>query len=445
VKSPLHYCQPRAAVLIFALVVIALGGVLAAAWVGVMATRAIYGEQMITATKRRISLENSRMLATQYFLNNVLVGTSGDEVDVELTDGWGGFVLGEWDAAPLLGVSKSSGYNVFNPGGGDVYTVNFSVSLLELTAVVPWVFAAKSRSAFYGWDGLITGIPLLNPAISTEVSENLQVAHNSVIWRPNSPNSYELRTTSFQTPIVSLPSVTLTNISGNSVVQSNVAFPPVTTGPVPGGLGYYGTAATIANVDNPNSLGVKVLTGGHIVVNGLLETESDGIISDGAGEVMINLLEPGLNKIYIPGNVTTLRLVGQSSGAQAAIADTLPAILLVFAQDDGAMSFRNLEEIILEGFNARRLYLAIRKTNGTVVNIVPDSAGNPLNWRLGMTLENVPVSFTILGGSLQLAGGIRTDQSVLITGGLIRIIRDEDPRLLERFADRIAWLETYRP
>jgi hypothetical protein len=66
-------------------------------------------------------------------------------------------------------------------------------------------------------------------------------------------------------------------------------------------------------------------------------------------------------------------------------------------------------------------------------------------WRLAGTVENAKVAFTVGAGTLQIVGGVRSDQSVLVNSGTVSVTRETNPlSLMERYGDRNVWLETYR-
>jgi hypothetical protein len=439
-----HHSLSKGGVLLYALVVMALGAVVAAAWIGTMSARMLYTESKDKAIDRRITLENSRLLATQYFLSQVLPGESGAALNISYEiDGQtiAAFEIAEWTDAPLLSTTLAPGHNVFAPGAGDGYTLDFAVEITNGSVTIPWLFQARSRSPLYGLDLLNAQRPLLDPSSALELDENIRNPANAILWRPNTPNLYGFRTGSFQTPGTPPPAVTLLSPGGASILQSNLAFPPMTSGPA-GADAYNGALDVVRDSSNPNSLGAKAKSGTFILIDGLLEQDFEGITNDGQGTVEIHLLTPTTTRIFIDGNVETLRLIGQANAGESNQATGLPGLLIVLDQD--ATSTADLTQVEMEGSNSRRLYLAVRKTNGTAVLFNHLEAADPLLWRMGMTLENTPVEYALAGGSLLLTGGLRTDRTFQVSGGFMNLNPEPDPRLLERLADRIAWLETYR-
>ncbi|MEI6338320.1 MAG: hypothetical protein WCQ57_07020 [Verrucomicrobiota bacterium] len=455
---------------IYALIVIAVGAVVLAGWVHVLAARVLYTEQMSAAIKRRVVLENSRMLASQYFLEKVLPGSYSGTSSVALADNWAAFRLtGTNWGSPLTSTSISAALNAFSPGGGGGYTLDISADLSDGSANAyawyPWMFQARSRSPMYGYDLFTSQKPTLSPGsqiilpaglnvrgniISPTYAGSSYLGANVVLWRPNAPNDYHLTSSvSYQTPTVSLPTVSPVNAG----LMSNFTFTPVTSG-----SGYDGSISVInPGGTAPNSLVAKHnMTGADVIsiagtgTDTYTTTTTDpntGVITgtytylsaNGSGTVTALVIEQLLNKIYIQGNTTTLVLQGQANSADLVTANERPPLLIV-VNETGASSLTSIQ---LQNQNNRRLYLAVKKSTAATVAISA-TAGT---WRFGAVFENTALSFTA-GGALVLTGGLRTDSSISLTAGTtVNISRendDTDPKLLERYADRFGWLETYR-
>ncbi len=433
----------RGTVLVYALIVIAAGAVLLTGWIHVLAARAQFTEQMSAAMTRRATLANSKLFASQYLLQYVLSGSYTGAVSASLGDGSASFSLtgpasGQPAWVPLESVGVSAAVNSFSPGAGGGYTVDFAATLSDGTNDIPWNFQARTRSPIYAHDLMTSQRPTVNASSQIIITSGLRISENTVIWRPNSPNAFSLTTLTYQTP-TTFPSVSLLNNSGQATVMSNFAFLPVTSG-----SGYDGSISVVnpTVTTAPNSLVYRALSASHIQVDGRADSDETGVTSDGEGLITIDLLEPGLNVVYIVGGASTIRLQGQSSAAELTQADDRPSILIVYLQDVSAGY--DLSRIELTGQNNRRIYLAMKKNTGTAVTVASLTAGNPLFWRLGGVFENMPLAFSLAGGSLELRGGLRSDQSISVTGGTIAVTRETDPKMLERYADRLAWLENYR-
>lgn len=436
----------QASAVLYVLVVMAIGGVVLAAWINLLANRVLYTDQLIAGVGRRVTLENSRAMATQYLLQNVLPGSHSNLVSAAVDDNWGAFTIdapaGGLQLVPLESVAQPEGNNPFSPGGDVGYTVDLPVTLSDGVNDQTWTFQARSRSPIFSFDLYTAQRPTLNPGNPVNVSTGLHVNESSFIWVPNSPNSYGITTARFETPTVTLPGLSVQDAGGNTVLMSNFPFLPITSGNVGSAWGYDGAISNVRPTGSINSLTNHATDYAYLYVDPLVVSNLGGIMSDGAGNVTIDLLEASLMRVFIDGNVTTLHLTGHASGSWA-VADDRPALLVVYLQT-AATSTNDLATVELLNESNRRLYLAIKKNTGTGVNIQATSTGTPLRWRLAATVENTPVNFALAGGSLELRGGIRSDASISVSGGSMSIVRELDPKLLERHADRIAWLESYR-
>lgn len=421
----------------------AIGGVVLAAWINLLANRVLYTEQLSAAVNRRITLENSRALASQYLLQNVVPLSHSAGITASVSDNWGAFSAaapgGGTPLTPLDSIEQPAASNPFSPGGNGGYTVDIPVTLSDGVHDLNWTFQARSRSPIFAYDLFTSQRPTLNSGGDPGVSTGLHVNETTQLW---TSATYGLTVTNLQTPSLSLPGISVLNLSGNTVPVSNFPFLPVTSGNVGTFWGYNGAIADVYSASTINSLANRVLAAAHVYVDPLLVSSVNGVTSDGTGNVTIDLLDPSLMRVYIAGNASTIRLTGHAT-ADDAVADDRPALLVVYVQT-AATSSLDLATIEFQNKNNRRFYLGVQKSTGTGVTFNFTSIGSPLGWRFGATLENTPAQFNLAGGSLALTGGIRTDSGIGITGGGITIYRETDPKLLERHGDRIGWLENYR-
>ncbi len=438
--------------LVYALMVLVVGAMILAGWIHVMAGRVIYAEQGIEAVKRRIVLENSRAMASQYLLQNVLSGSLTSTVSGTLNGGWGGFTFTAPNVVPLTSVTSSAWINVFSPGAGAGYTGDIVGTLSDGSSggndAIAWKFQARSRSPMLGFDLYTAQTPPAGFDIHDD--SRLIVGGNALLWAPDSPNTYSSKVSTYQVP--SGTSTTVAGFSGSSVLPSNFAFTPITTGAgftgssstvYPGGTGatlyssllYKAGGPTTRSPVDPDS--VSAYSGTTALVNTATTSGMNGVVSDGGGNMYIDLSNESLQKVYIQDNISTLTLYGYVSGGFKT-ADELPAVLVAYVETGSS----RLTTISLQSANNRRLYLGVKKaTNGTVT-ITPTVTGT---WRLAGTFENTQVAFTVGAGTLQIVGGVRSDQSVLINSGTVSVTRETNPlSLMEHYGDRNVWLETYR-
>ncbi|HEY8899546.1 MAG TPA: hypothetical protein VIM61_03985 [Chthoniobacterales bacterium] len=441
----------RGSALLLALLLVAVVGVLTAGWLSLVTARANYVEQLAAATKRRVAYENSRSLASEFLLERLISSTSGTAATFALADPtWGAITVPAWSSAPLLSVEAPAGVNLFSPGNGDGYTfvpndnANNYILLgdgISNTPSIPRKFQLRSRSPLLSGTLLVSQTPTLTPSATVAFS-GLDTAGLTFLW--TYPTSIGLTSNSYTTlPGVSLFSIL--SLGGNTVLMNNLALPRQIANPRTGGASFY-AAGQFDALDNSNpaanSSRAKVTTA---AVNGLV---SDNDNSDGVtctadplgllpGTVTVTLDNPALGNVLITGNVLTLNLVGQSTYPNAA-ADDLPAILILIDQSSGVLPIVNLS---LQ--NSRRVILAVKSTAAVLPLVMNFTAISP-SWRLLLELENVPVNINAIGFVSQI-GGIRSDRSVLVVAGSVRILPENDPKFLGQLATRTAWVESVAP
>ncbi len=125
-----------------------------------------YVEEAIKpAINRRIILENSRALATEYLLENVLPFSYHDAptINFDALDGWGAFSLAPsgQTLVPLNSTTVQHGVaggvsfgqvNHFAPGLGGGFQSVISGTLSDGESDYGWAFYAKSRSPVFAGD-----------------------------------------------------------------------------------------------------------------------------------------------------------------------------------------------------------------------------------------------------------------------------------------------------
>lgn len=418
--------------MLIALLLLAVAGVITAAWLTLMTARSGLVGEMAAAVQRRIALENSRALAQEFLLERVIASSSGVAFSYDLPDpAWGGIRVPAWNAAPLLSVQKAAGVNAFNPGNGDGYTLDLAVTLVDGDANPSRRFSVKSRSPLLAGRVLVSQAPTLTPGAAVAIGA-LTVGPAAFIWSPNLAMA-------FVPASFALPEGAATLAFGG-VLMNDLAQPRQVANPRLGGAPIFdGQFDTIDNAaPAANSLVAK--TAGGTLVSGSSPLAVNGVSCDGAGNVTITLNTAGLGNILIAGEVTALTLAGQA-GVNNAAADDLPALLIVL--DQPLSSTRDLTTLTLSGHNRRRVVLAVKKAGGAgTLPLQFTTAG--ADWRLLLELENTPVSLTASGSAL-LRGGIRSDRTIALGGGAVRIAAETDPKLLERLASRNAWVESNVP
>lgn len=446
------HIEQRAAALLYVLVIVAITGAVLTASLYAIATRAKFHEEALASSKRRITLENSRALATQFLRENVLASNLTSNQDITASAGMGGFIMTGPSTPPLAVAPDASalqGYNHFSPGELGGYAVRYVTELRDgAGGTSTRHFFARSRSPIFSGNSMNAQLPV-TPGITIGPAS---VSARTILWQPFSPNSYQLGTSTYLVPLSSSSPSLLTNLGGSYSLPSNFPLVPQTsgiTGPVVSGhisgTGYDGAISVIhpTSLSAPNSLYAKVP--GSWQINPLTEKNENGIVSDGNGFVSIDLLAPTIQAIYIGEGMQTLRLIGQTTPAQASEAQNRFALLIVVEDSAPESSSRRLSTIQLQGDNVRRVYLAVKKFYASNVTIRGEPTGSTTTWRLAGVFENTPVTWDLGNKTFTLTGGFRTNSSFQVANGTMSIVRDSAPENLELRADRSAWLETFTP
>jgi hypothetical protein len=439
VKTPAR--SPHGSAMIMALLLIALVGSITAAGIAVLMARSGMVEQTAAAAKRRIALENSKALAQQFVLQDVIPSTSGATYAHTLADPtWGGITVLPWSGAPMLATQRVGRANHFNPGNGDGYVMNIPIAVSDgsnpgdATKWLVRTYHVMSRSP------LLAGTLFASQTPDTAVSIGpFDVDGGAFFWRPTqsmtlTPNSYSIPD--------SASTVTFTNSSdtAHSLLASNLALPRQIANPRSGGEEFYdGQFDVMKNSSSAaNSFWTKTPVTFHDVNPLLIDNDAtdDGVTCDGAGAVTVTLENPRLGSIRISGNATTLTLQGQTIYSETNATSDRPTVLIVIDQTSVSPG---LTAIRLNLNNSRRLVVAVKKVSGSV-NV--DFTTAPAAWRLILEAEQTPVTFSA-SGIAEMKGGIRSDRSVLLGSGGVRLILETDPLALDRYTSRNAWVESY--
>lgn len=433
----------RGAVLVMAMILVMIGSMAMTGWVVLLGARAQYTEQHLSSVQRRIAESNARALTREYLLENVLAASSGS--GGTFTPGgdstWGQTVVPSWNSAAMSSTAFPAGNNLISAASGFPYAATFASTISDGASTSTYKAYVNSRSPLLAGDLLVTHTPF---GSSLSVSGNLHVFGRAVIHAPNSPNSYSFTTDDFAVPS-GTPSFSLNDGSGTALAGSNFPLGPETAGPSGSDLGYGGNLSVVDNADNPgNSLYAKLTGGGFssISVSGDTSTNNRGVVSNGTGDVSITLDDDFMTNVIVT-DASTLTLVGQNSGSEMSDADLLPGIMIVVLQGGGT----DLATISFQNQNNRRVHLGIKKTTSvaaTQFNFTSSLAD--IDWRLMVTAESCPIVINkTVGGTVDLFGGIRTNGSVTVaTGTSANLKRETDPKLLNRLADRRAWIELYK-
>lgn len=463
--------------MLMALVTVAAGSIGLTAWLGVLTTRTHYAESMEETITRRVVLANSRAMAQEYVFRNVLTEASGPAASHAVTDStdpdmvWGSFTMAEFSQAPLTSTTLTAGFNRFSPSQNNYgYFVPLEITVSDGEQDVPGRFYAKSRSPLLAGDVLTVSRSAAAPdhviEIAADGPSRIDVDGRSFYQHPMNTHKYGNTTKVYTTrdvgaSVLFAPSTP----QGSPAPMSNFPSPPMTSGRTDVGntvaaLGFDGRVSVIDNALHPESLKARVLSDRYLThqrVNGTTNFSRQGVSGSGNGVVDVNLNDPTLNNIFVEAGVTTINIYGQQTESELAAANSLPAIMLVVSQ--GAT---NLATVNFYHQSRRRLFVAIKNPSYATTTwnwmAANQASGVPtrLEYRLLLTTENTFVDFSFPGNvaDVHIYGGVRNDRKIIAGGEtekmyihpeLINPGSSNTAAFAERYADRVAWLETYVP
>lgn len=422
-----------AAVLVFAVLLLAAGVFVLAGIAQLSATQALIGQSEWEALNRRMMLENSRAMARQFMLskmfNSVLTNTSGYGFTNEL----GGFVVwppvvdensGEtyWTTRSFSTASNTNVNLKVNPftlmERGGFYRVVIAGRLQERPPLdgadtnngVEWNFQVRTRSP------IAAGYPFVQHRYPSGPSNISRTPPFINMWLDEQVDGFQ------NMARMSVSSVTNTNV-GPGLVDSN------------GYVGFLGVPYQIAgpvSVSNSRTPDV-VVNGSEIELQDVLDLDFDDPLIDESGKALVYEVPaelPYTNTVdgaVSAKPVTSLRLVGTGDDR------LLPLQVLI--------TNTNTSTVYLQGANnnvGRPIYVHfIRPVGHSGTNFVV--ARNVTGaWRIGFTSQHSDIE---IDSNLDIIGGVRSDR--VISGNPI-LRADPDPLGLDFVADRMMWLEDYK-
>ncbi len=191
------------------------------------------------------------------------------------------------------------------------------------------------------------------------------------------------------------------------------------------------------------------------------------LISNGAGDFTLDLRDPLLPNLLLT-NFTSLTIKGHPTSSSAEDDENLEPRLIVLNNDLNV----KLQQINFQGFNDRRIVLAIANKNVLDNAGIIDEAGIPVtspnartvfqfseldgttisspSWRMICELQGTIADWNLsnVQGVLTIKGGIRTDNSIHVsntnTTRYLKLTQEDNLEDLAPFLIRHSWLEAFR-
>ena len=409
-----------AAVLVFAVLLLAAGVFVLTGIAQLAATQALIGQSEWQALDRRIRLENSRAMARQFMLARMFNGVVAAPITFVDTS------LGGFSLSPISSTNTGGDYwttlsttntNVnlkINPftlmERGGFYRVVVPGKLYSDTTAtnngVDWNFQVRTRSPITAGYPVVQQLPASNnvallvgavPHIDMTKNEQFIGFHDMARMRVSSVTNTAVDATGYEgfldVPIGVAAAGLFTNVvfrPANAQVTEMQAFIDLST-------------------SDPQDL------------NQVLRYE---LVADTA-----DFATNGTNYAGVP--VTSLLVRGTE------IFDLKPLQVVIPKERT------NLQTIFLEGRNplvtGRPVYINYQRSAGggaTLSMVATNATGR---WRLGLSASHSDVFCATTG--IDIVGGIRTDGTI---SGNPSLEQERDPGGLDYIADRMMWLEDYK-
>lgn len=495
--------QPRGGILVFALMCSGVAVLGLTFWVTTIAGRGKYVDTLQDSAARRVARANGSALAARFMEMRVLPGGSGTAFGLGFGGGttwdwdqWGGIQLDAgWDTAAgmtwLSGSNDWEGYTVASR------TASFGTNRISMGDAGGFGLADASVDGFgnptgkgydlplrvldgYGytnfrWQARSYPAPLSGDLLSVHrssvvVSGNTRSVGISGVIQINGRAHFHFRAS--DSGLVSL-GTDVSHISSGGAVSAlqyssnGVSFlnRPISNYPsVYSESWATGSAMAAADSGRLNVvwkdsgtgyfLKNKVLDGRtfpeNYQVDGNVEsTNANGYSSSGGTSktVTIDLSQPTLDGVVVK-NARTLIFTGQTTATKYdEVAGLGSALVVVDPASNPALT-----DVYFNNENNRRLVLAVRR-NGTSTTAVtfrfPHAsivAGSAPRWRMVLVAERTPITFSPTGGTVDIIGGIITDDSLAgpPSPGRLKLLRDVNPMGLITKAPRRSWIEGFR-
>ena len=409
-----------AAVLVFAVLLLAAGVFVLTGIAQLAATQALIGQSEWQALDRRIRLENSRAMARQFMLARMFNGVVAAPITFVDTS------LGGFSLSPISSTNT----------GGDYWTTLSTTNTNVNLKINP--FTLMERGGFY------------RVVVPGKLYSDTTATNNGVDW------NFQVRTRS---PIT----------AGYPVVQQLPASNNVAL--------LVGAVPHIDMTKNEQFIGFHDMA--RMRVSSVTNTTVDATGYEGFLDVPVGVAAAGLftNVVFRPANaqVTEMQAIIDLSTSDPQdlnqvlryelVADTadfatngtnyagvpVTSLLVRGTEIFGLKPLQvvipeertNLRTIFLEGRNplvtGRPVYINYQRSAGggaTLSMVATNATGR---WRLGLSASHSDVFCATTG--IDIVGGIRTDGTI---SGNPSLEQERDPGGLDYIADRMMWLEDYK-
>lgn len=241
-QSPSRRRRERGSVLVFCMVLAALGTIGLAAWLSLLSARGHQVEANFTALKRRAVQNNSKALAYHALYRNHLHAATGlnAATTYNLPDSLGRATIRSYASAPL---NQASTQRMSKIGTTPLrsYSTDVIADIGTGTTTIPWTFQLRSENPMMGGELLAFHPPADFDSGTPIVSGNLKVKGRAVFWDAGHRDfTGGMQADEFLLPNDLIQTTTLRNTAAANILPLNYPIPRQTTGFAGGAPSYLG-------------------------------------------------------------------------------------------------------------------------------------------------------------------------------------------------------------
>lgn len=271
-QSPSRRRRERGSVLVFCMVLAALGTIGLAAWLSLLSARGHQVEANFTALKRRAVQNNSKALAYHALYANHLHTATGlnAAATYSLPDSLGRATIRSYATAPL---NQASTQRMSKIGTTPLrsYSTDVIADIGTGTTTIPWTFQLRSENPMMGGELLAFHPPTDFSSANPIVSGNLKVKGRAVFWDAGHRDfNGGVQADEFLLPNDLIQTTTFQNTAGANILPLNYPIPRQTTGFTSSGPSYLGELDIVNAAANSHNSHVHRIraTGNYDEVSG---------------------------------------------------------------------------------------------------------------------------------------------------------------------------------
>lgn len=411
------------AVLVFALLVLVVGGTILGGIAQLAVTQSLGGRAEWESSARRIRLENSRALARQYVLSQMWRGFGAvplASLGNTVTGGLGGFSvtnvdppLGYWLSLEQDSNDRINPFNLFERGGFQSAWVAGTLQTRaddSASGTLPWAFQVRTRSP------ITAGFSFVNHRPATNA------------WTP--ARRINMQQVDYAVGFTNLPRMPVTSVTNTNTGDTNGFLGFLLLPKSEAAFGdllsaVSGVQTNAVDPDDPVAARIEI----DLDTFGYFTGQSDSQFFEvpKAGDVVT--VNAGITNTNYNVPVTHLLLRGSPAAGGVPLQVVVPE------------SNPNLAHLVLSGDNARIVYFYRQGASSPLLSI--ETTGGNRTFRIGMTLECA--ADLDISGALDLQGGIRTGMPLGQSTGTFTFLSETAPTWkYDAIADRMMWLEDQR-